>query len=205
MANMFSGHTEKKIPKDLESCYKLDAQDDAVTYNLWRWSEATEKIGKILFWFIVISGIAIAIYTSISTVEVTKGTYYTYTKTETKFDVELFITALLDTARYALIEYFAYHVIALLIASLATIVQHTKITANIALYNAAKTYNIDEVENTTDDMTDVEEVNEQENTEPVEQKKMFEEVIPTEKWVCQKCGASNSKHSMCCSTCGEYK
>ena len=53
MANMFSGNQEKKIPRDLKSCYKTDN----VTHNLWTWCERLEKWGKILFGILIIVGI----------------------------------------------------------------------------------------------------------------------------------------------------
>ena len=62
------------------------------------------------------------------------------------FDFEIFIPLLLETALYAFLEYCAYHILALLIGALASIVQNTKISANVALYNT--TYNsIDKVLN----------------------------------------------------------
>lgn len=134
MANMFSGNAEKRIPINLSECYKTDN----TTRNLWIWCERLEKWGKGLFCFLIISGLIIAIASSITVKEVVKGTYYVYTETETSFDVAIFITSLIQTATYAFLEYCTYHVLALLVGSLATIVQNAKITANVALYNAAK-------------------------------------------------------------------
>lgn len=138
MANMFSGNQEKKIPKNFEDCYK----SDGITKNLGLWCERLEKLGSVLFWLIIISGIITAIASSftVSVEEVTHGTYYTWTETETttNFDWDIFVVSIVETALYAFIEYCVYHVLALLIASLASIVQHTKISANISLYTFAK-------------------------------------------------------------------
>ena len=155
MANMFSGNQEKKIPKDLKSCYKYDN----VTKELWGMCESAEVWGKILFWVIIIFGVIIAITSSLSSEEVTKGTYYIYTDIETTFDIDLFLATVFETGIYALIEYLLYHIIALLIGSLASLVQHTRITANIALYNSAK------AEGITDDF---EEENVKEETMKIE-------------------------------------
>ena len=45
MENMFSGNTEKKIPKNLKDCYMTDK----VSHNLWIWCERLEKLGEILY------------------------------------------------------------------------------------------------------------------------------------------------------------
>ena len=143
MTNMFSGNTEKKIPKNIDDCIKLDN----TSKDLWFWCEQMERWGKILFWIIIISGIILSLISAIQINEVTKGIYYTYTDTKTSFSFVLFITSLLDTALYAFIEYCTYHAIALLIGALARIVQNSKITVNIALYNATR--NAEQKENDT--------------------------------------------------------
>ena len=132
MANMFSKNEEKKVPKNLADCY----QSDAVTTNLWMWSARLERWGEIAFGCIIIIGFVLSIVGAISTVEVEHGVYNKYTTSETRFSFMYFITALLKTASYAIIEYVSCHVGALLVGSLADIVQHTRITANIALYQA---------------------------------------------------------------------
>lgn len=134
MSEIFSENTEKKIPKSIDDCTK----PDKTSRDLWLWCERLEKWGKILFWIIIISGIILSITSAIQISKVTKGIYYTYTDTETSFSFVIFITSLLDTALYALIEYCTYHVIALLIGALASIVQNSKITANVALYAATR-------------------------------------------------------------------
>ena len=149
MVNMFSDNVEKKVPKNLKECYSIDN----TSQNLWLWCERLEGWGKFLFWFIIVSGLITAIASSITVKEITKGIYYTYTDTETSFDFELFITALVSTSIYAFVEYCAYHVLALLISSLATMVQNTRITANIALYNVAKEEGILNKENESSYLT----------------------------------------------------
>lgn len=138
MANMFSGNQEKKIPKSFKDCYKTDG----LTQNLWLWCERLENWGKILFWVLIVGGLILSISTSIVEKEVVvrEATYWSEAETELRktFDFEIFIQLLLETALYAFLEYCAYHILALLVGSLATIVQHTKITANISLYKFAK-------------------------------------------------------------------
>ncbi len=83
---------------------------------------------------------------SVSVEETTHGTYYTWTESETitTFEWDIFVVSIIETALYAFIEYCVYYVLALLIASLASIVQHTKITANISLYTSAQAEGITE-------------------------------------------------------------
>jgi len=158
MANMFSGNQEKKIPKSFKDCYKTDG----ITQNLWLWCERLEKWGKILFWVLIVGGLILSISTSIVEKEVVveEATYWSEAETELRktFDFEIFIPLLLETALYAFLEYCAYHILALLVGSLATIVQHTKITANITLYNSAK------AEGFVDDNAEMENGNSTENT-----------------------------------------
>ena len=146
MANMFSGYNKKEIPKNMEDCIK----PDSVSSNLWGWCEWLEKWGKILFWVLIVGGLILSISTSIVEKEVVvrEATYWSEAETELRktFDFEIFIPLLLETALYAFLEYCAYHILALLIGALASIVQNTKISANVALYNT--TYNsIDKVLN----------------------------------------------------------
>lgn len=130
MENMFSGAQNKKTPKSVKECLK----PDPVSTNLWIWCQRLETLGKILFWIILIGGIILSIITALVKVEV-GGTYYS--RTETQFDVIIFFTSLVETGLYALIEYCVYHMIALLVGALGSIVQNTKLSADLALYRSS--------------------------------------------------------------------
>lgn len=144
MTNMFSGNVEKKIPRDLKSCYKTDN----VTRNLWVWCERLEKWGKILFWVLIVIGIIDTIIAGVEAhqfiQEIGAETIEEIREASAELGIEIptvfeaLVNNILIWTLYAFLEYCAYHVLALLIGSLATIVQHTKITANITLYNSAK-------------------------------------------------------------------
>lgn len=202
MKTMFTEFKKKTIPQSLSDCYK----NDSITDNLWLWCERLEKFGKILFWFIIVGGIITAFATSFSTETVTKGTYYTYTDTETEFNIALFITSLLRTALYAILEYCAYHAIALLLAALASLVMNTKITANIALYTNAKK------EPKTAKESHIKEKNSVEEEEAKEIKKLKEEqekfvadsCANRDSWLCPECCRENSANSTKCK-CGYVK
>lgn len=135
MANMFSRQIKKEIPRSVDDCIK----PDLVSTNLWEWCEWIEKWGKILFWVLLIGGLVLSISGSIveKQVVVKEATRWSEAEKEirTTFDFERFIPLLLDTILYAFLEYCVYHVIALLIGALASVVQNTRISANVALYN----------------------------------------------------------------------
>ena len=141
MANVFSGNQEKKIPKSFKDCYKTDS----ITKNLWLWCERLEKFGQIFAIFVLIAIIIVAFALLIDS-----------------GDGWIFLLFLIAAPLSAFLEYISFHILALLIGSLATIVQHTKITANITLYNSAK------IEGASDDY---EEECEEEPKETVEKKK----------------------------------
>ena len=121
MENMFSGNVEKRIPSNLNECYKTDS----ITHNLWIWSERLEKWG-------VIFAVIIAILTLIMGIAAFEGT-----------DGVSIIVSIIAIPISAFLVYISFHITALLVGALASIVQHTKISANLALYNSAKENNIE--------------------------------------------------------------
>lgn len=202
MKNMFSGNREKQIPKDLKDCYKTDS----TTQNLWIWCERLETCGKILFWILIIGGLIFSISTSIVEKEVIveEATFWREAETELRetFDFEIFIPLLFETALYSFIEYCAYHVLALLISSLASIVQHTKITANIALYNSAKSESI------TDDTENIRNHAPTPSDPKTDYSKKLSDITvdnSSNYWKCCFCGSNNPQGTLSCKTCGNYK
>ncbi|MBQ6997585.1 MAG: hypothetical protein IJN60_04335 [Oscillospiraceae bacterium] len=194
MANMFSGKSDKYIPKTLEEC----TERDATATNLHIWSERLEKWGKILFWFLIIYGVLTAITTSIITEEVVHGTYYQWTETETTFNFVIFLTSIAETVLYAFLEYCAYHVLALLVSSLALITQNTIISANVALYEASHcatanaTITPDEV--ATASSSHPQTHTNKPNTPPT-----------PGTWACKHCGTNNSTNYSQCKKCGKFR
>ena len=123
MANMFSGKTDKQIPKTLSDCTKRDY----TVANLHSWAERLENWGKTLLVLLITTGIVSTIIEGISIADIDEDL--------------VFITCLSSIMKwgfYAFVEYCLYHVLALLISALASITQNTIITANIALYEAAE-------------------------------------------------------------------
>lgn len=145
MTNMFSGNQEKKIPRNFKDCYKTDS----ITQNLWLWCERLEKWGYILFWILIVIGVIDTIIAGINAHQLIEQigaeTVEEIREASAEMGIEIptvfeaLVNNLLSWTLYSFLEYCAYHILALLVGSLATIVQHTKITANISLYNSAKT------------------------------------------------------------------
>ena len=142
MANIFSGNVEKEIPKNLKECYKTDA----VTQNLWTWCERIEKFGFILCILLGIIGIIEIVSNGIEMSNLIRELDIEMDEIRTvaaEYDIEIksvfqvVIEGIFTWVFYCFIEYCTYHIIALLIGALATIVQHTKISANVAIYKVS--------------------------------------------------------------------
>lgn len=186
MKNMFS-KSKTEIPNSIDDCVR----PDKISSNLWEWCAKLEKYGFILFWVILVCGIASAVVSSISVEEITIGTRYTYTKTETTFLYAKFLTQIISTVLYAFIEYCAYHVLALLIGSLASIVESSKISANISLYNAAK-----------DTLTDINTPNLHTNKSSSDNQADNTKNNDKKKILCNNCGALVVPERDTCWKCG---
>ena len=106
----------KRVPKTLNECIA----PDKVSSNLWSWSERIEKGGKIILGILIAVGLFDGISSGIKEGELAG-----------------WISALIDFAIYGIIaavEYCVTKAVSLLLGALASIVQNTNISANIALY-----------------------------------------------------------------------
>ena len=223
MENMFSGNQEKKIPKSFKDCYKTDG----ITKNLWLWCERLEKWGFILFWILIVIGIVDTIIAGINAHQLIEQigaeTVEEIREASAEMGIEIptvfeaLVNNLLSWTLYSFLEYCAYHILALLVGSLATIVQHTKITANIALYNSAKDNRVQNIEEPSDDNHQVSDLIKKENSVPKVKKCTYcGKISPvslercecgclgfidiTHKWRCAECGAMISDDP--CPNCG---
>ena len=182
MANMFSGNTERAIPKNLSECTKTNA----TVANLHNWSEWLEKWGKIIFWVIVIIGAVVSVVEAVDTHEFRSEYRYELEELErlgtpVPTVAEVFISNILTWGFYAFLEYCAYHVLALLISALASITQNTMISANVALYNANAGKN-SVLGNTS-------------GYAPA----------PDGMWSCPMCGTHNKNEYGQCKKCGQFR
>ncbi|MBQ3123956.1 MAG: hypothetical protein IJC09_00855 [Clostridia bacterium] len=126
--NMFKKASKRKIPKSIDDCTEVDP----VSEELWGWAESTERWGKILLVIYILYGIITAITTAI--------VVDAYGSPD-GFNVALCISGVIKCAIYAVLAYILYHLIALLIASLATITQSTRVTAKLTEYRVRKAEN----------------------------------------------------------------
>lgn len=201
MANMFSGNTTKSVPKTFDECIRIDA----VSENLWTWSERLERWGKILFIILIIVGIIATIAAGVEANDFLEEVGYidrielaeVGVEVPSVFDVV--ITSLLQWGLYAFLEYCAYHVLALLIGALASITQNTIITANVALLKVSgcsATFETAPQTNTAPKSTI--------NTLPP---RNYSRPTPPPPgmWICQNCGTHNSLNYGQCKKCGKFK
>ena len=172
MKNMFTNQEYKTVPKSFYECY----EPDPISTNLRKWSHRLENFGKIILFAIIVFGV-ISDFASAFVVN-------DYTMKES-FDIWIFLNAVITTLLYAFIEYCLYHTIALFVGSLGSIVQNTRISANIALFNSAK-------ENAKPGNTN------SNNT----QSKSYEYA---DTWRCKKCNGLNSEEDMFCVHCGQNR
>lgn len=124
---------KKKIPTKLNECI----EPDGVSKNLWKWVKAFENLGKILLYCIIIIGVISTISDSVSAYQIgsiisddaaTLSAFFSALKTGGIFSV------------VALVEYLIYNAIVLGISALASLVQNTNISTNLAIYNAKSKY-----------------------------------------------------------------
>lgn len=203
--NMFSGNTNKKIPKDFKDCYKTDN----VTNNLWIWCERIERWGFRICIALLIIGLITIISNAVETAQLLEQ-YGLDLDELREFSIDygvevksVFETVIEDTTTWALycfLEYCAYHTLALLVGSLATIVQNTKITANVSLYKYAIENNIlfenDDAEKEADK---TENNTTAKNTSS--QKQEYNPLYESESKVCPNCGKSQPAYRSLCFYC----
>lgn len=121
--SMFESSMNESIPKTIEDC----TTQDSLTKTLWSWAINLEKYGAVLLVIILIGGL-ISAFMNAQVVTNMAG--------NTEFSAPMFIAAFFNTIVYAVLEYLVYHVLALLVGSLAKIVQSTRTTARLAEWNA---------------------------------------------------------------------
>ena len=174
MKNMFSNLDEVKVPKSFKECYRKDC----LTENLWTWSKSLETVGIILA--CIMGGLTFI--TGLLLIGTTDG--------------GSLILSLIGAPIIALLQYASFHVWALSIGSKASIVQYTKISANISMYKTSLESNEICEENSTNIVsTKTSSTTNQLSRSPVRAK--YE---GKGSWHCQKCG--NLISSDPCVYCG---
>lgn len=172
--------------KSIAECVKVDP----ISNELWSWAENTEKWGKFLFYALIIYGFISSIVTSIIMDEF--GDFESW-------NFVMFITNILQYALYAYIEYIVYRTIALLIASLATITQNTRVTAKLTEYKIRKAEN--NFSSTSPNIP------KSAPSKGFNLSKVAQEIDNSVNngWKCSKCGYMNPSGVVMCKSCGQYK
>ena len=181
MENMFSGKTEREIPKTLQEC----KQADETVINLHTWAERLENWGQILFYILIIVGAISTIIDTVNMGDINEDLMLT-----------TFFSSAISWALYAFIEYCAYHVLALLISALASITHNTHISANVALLEASKNANIPQEKAAP-------------IVQPLETADgVYSDPKPAAVpgvWFCTHCGTQNKDAHGFCKNCGQYR
>ena len=164
---------DTKIPKSLKECY----EKDKVSENLWNWSHFFEVCGKRLV-------LILAVYGIVSTIQ----QVWQIWEIDEELAILTLITSVVSWIMYIMIGYFTCGILALLVASLATIVQNTKTTSNLIGYKIAK-----------DEGTQFE-IYDNSLSELVNKYKAEENY-----WICKNCESKNNSGNICCKNCGKYK
>ncbi len=191
---MFSPNSKKQVPKSFDDCLK----PDSVASKLWEWAERLELLGKILMIIILALGIFTSVVNGFSSVE--NEVFGSFSVSIIDFDWVSFVITLLYGALCAFVEYLIYNVLVLIVGSLASIVQNTKIAADVALFNSGKD-DISTTNGETKDATDIKRANSKSYSDFLS--KISDEA--KENWTCKKCGTKNTSNSQYCKDCGEYK
>lgn len=196
LENMFKRAAKRKIPKSIDDCTEVDP----VSEELWGWAESTERLGKILLGVYIAYGILSAIM----------GAFIVdnYGSPE-GFDFMLFIPEIVKCIICGILISILYHLIALLIASLATITQSTRVTAKLAEYRTRKA---EDYFPTEEEMKKYERNEDYEKYEKEFCNNLSELAKKTDnskenqrRWVCSHCGELNDFGNAMCKSCGEYR
>ena len=134
--------SKRNPPKSLKECL----QPDALSQQLWEWAKNIETWGRIVFGIILICGSIVTISIAmdfdfalsfINPVQaILNSIVEIYDEDEkTVLTISAVISSALVWGIGAFIEYCIYHVISLILCSLASIVQSNRITSDIAAYD----------------------------------------------------------------------
>jgi len=125
---------------------------------------------------------------------------------ETPSVLDYIIASVFKWIFIAFAEFCLYRFISLMIGSMASIVQHTKIAANLSLYNSSKN------EPASDEVNEAEQSVDPAQSDAVSEEPSYSDILSdisisgkSNTWMCGECGARNTNNSLTCKTCGKYK
>lgn len=187
MINPYTDKERMSIPRDLNDCCSADS----TSRELWRIAEKVESWGVFLLIGIIILGLIISVGTATTANEMFDGSAFS-----------AFMYSAIIWIIIAIIEFIGYHLIALFIRAVASIVQNTRVSANVALYTTYKSERINPVINTPP-------------TPPAKKAKTDEETVITpeppippisytdEEIICPSCGKKQRTGRKVCWSCNQ--
>ena len=172
-----SKQRNSRIPNTLEEC----TNTGTTVSNLYNYAIQLEKWGKRLFVILIVVGIIFTVVETVSLIDVNE-----------ELIIPTLISCLLSWSIYAVIEFFAYHILAMLIRALASITANTMITAKVALWEASKK------ENTVSEV-----VSAQRNNSFTQKSDQKTNPIKHDdgSWTCPSCGQKNLSTRTSCWRC----
>jgi len=130
MENMFAEEMNRPVPKSLDECVvRGDTEKE-----LWRWAVLIETIGGILSAIILGGGVILGLIIMGAEIEALGSPY----EQAIKDSLGSFIITCIVGVISAFITYLICHLVALSVRAQASIVENTRISADIAMYKAAQ-------------------------------------------------------------------
>ena len=135
MKTVFTASKRRTIPKRFEECVR----EDAVSSRLWSWCNILESLAYILpLIFVVVSAIAFAWAVAAA---YRNGANVEFSNSKPIFGFNYEISALIRITWRAFLIWLSCYLSALLIGALASIVQSTRISSDLALYEISSANN----------------------------------------------------------------
>ncbi len=113
---------KRETPKTLEECMEVNS----TAKNVKEWAGNVDDWGSILLFFVIVVGII--------SIVISAGEMYDY---DEDLVVGTIISGILSWGLYAIIEYYTYKFISMLLYALASIIQSVHITSNVALFKSS--------------------------------------------------------------------
>ena len=180
-----SKHQKSNIPNSLKECM----QTDKVVVDLYDFALQLKEWSIRVFVIFMSIGVICTIVDVVSLIDVNEDAI-----------LPTLVTSIFTWFVYACIAMYACRILAMLINALASITENTKISANVALWEAAKKETC---------VADVEPQQEQPKTEDAAAPKVApkaESVIHADgRWSCAKCGQKNLSIRTTCWRCDHQK
>ena len=197
MSNPFKTKDRMYIPRDLEDCC---VTDDAAS-ELWRIAELVESWGAFLLIAILVLGTVVSIGITSFMSKIAEGSGFT-----------AFLCSAIVWGVLAVLVYAGCHLISLTIRAFASIVQNTRVSANVALYTTANSTRTAERASTTPvvpnfyDTPTEKNIHIQPASHPAEspnQTPVSPVIVSPEEIVCPNCGTKQRSNRKCCFNCNQ--